>query len=216
MRHTYSSLANYKTCPRQFYHVRIARDVPYEQSPEAQWGDVVHDACEQRLKSPTYQPPAGTDNYMAPVDRLRAALDGFAIYPEVQLAIDEFGQAAEWRDCKFRGKIDMLAVKDDYALVVDWKTGKVRPQLEQIRFYAMFVLANFPAVQYIDGALIWLKFKTTTRASYARAELPAMVADALRSAHQVEADEHWHPRQSGLCKRYCPVLSCEHNGRSKQ
>ena len=215
----YSSIQQYCTCPRQYYETRIARSVKREVSNASDWGNAVHDAAEARTLSPTYDPPPGMNKYIKPVDKVRENLEGYNIYTEYKLAIDEHFQPTQYMNQEgglYRGKLDLLALNSSKAVVIDWKTGKVKEDVKQLQFYAILTLINHPEVEEILTSLVWLKYRQTTKRKYTREDLPNLLALFLDITNRMKADTKFLPVQSGLCKKHCPVVSCKYNGRKSQ
>jgi hypothetical protein len=69
---TYTSHANWRNCPRKFWHVNVAKDLPRAEPTTAmRWGIEVHAAMERRLNEGVPLPPA-----MAVLTALRAEAEG--------------------------------------------------------------------------------------------------------------------------------------------
>jgi hypothetical protein len=56
------------------------------------------------------------------------------------------------------------------ALIVDWKTGKVLENSEQLALMAQCVFAHFPQVMKVRSEFVWLQFDATTREVKLKAE----------------------------------------------
>ncbi len=52
----------------------------------------------------------------------------------------------------FSGYIDYYAIHDDFAIIVDWKTGKFKenPNFEQLELYAIWLFQKYPEITEID------------------------------------------------------------------
>ncbi len=210
--YSYSQLNKYTQCPRAYEALHISRRFKRESGPEAVWGTEVHTACECRLQSPDYDAPPGMDRYMKTVDEVRGRLKEYDIYTEQRLAVDEFYQPAEWSDSHLRGVVDLLALQEERAVVLDWKTGKFREGTAQLEFYTMLTFFNYPEVETISGYLVFLKPRKMLKEEYTRKALPSIVARFARQVSVIEEDEDFIPCPSGLCRRHCPVLDCASNG----
>lgn len=53
---TYSQLEKFETCPKQFYHVRVSKDVTEPPTDATKWGERVHTAFEHRILNGTALP----------------------------------------------------------------------------------------------------------------------------------------------------------------
>lgn len=214
MKHSYSALSAYHTCPHQYYRTRITREFVRQQGVEAAWGNQVHDAAEARVQAgKAYAMPDSMKMYGPPIDKVVAAFPPKSLQTEVEMGVDEFYQPAEFSDGYFRGKIDLLYVNADKAVVLDWKTGKLRHDVNQLKFYAMLTFLHYQDVRTILGMFYWLKVKKATTFLMWREQLPSFVSMFTAWANNVETESLWAPRPSGLCKKHCDVLSCSYNGR---
>lgn len=212
--HSHSSLADYNTCAFKYYHTRILKSYKREQGVEATWGHAVHSAAESRIQSgDAFTMPKDMEVYGPPIDKISAALSKEHLFTEVPLAIDENYKAATWDDCRFRGKVDLLWCKPPLAVILDWKTGKIRDGVSQLEFYAMLTFLNFDNVNKIMGMLYWLKHRKVTVFTMHRQDVPTYAAKFTSWARNIETDTDWTQQPSGLCRRYCEVLCCPFNGR---
>ena len=57
---TFSQLEKFENCPRQFYHVRVKKDVVEPSTEATLWGGRVHEAMEYRIKDGTPLPEGMT------------------------------------------------------------------------------------------------------------------------------------------------------------
>ena len=212
--HSYSSLDTYNTCPHKYQQTRILKNFAREQGPEGSWGHEVHEAAEARVQSgPNFTMPTGMEAYGPPIDKICGQFRLDQLQTEVELAIDEYYLPAAWDNCKFRGKVDLLGLLERSALVLDWKTGKIRSDISQLEFYAMLVFLNHYEIDKIMAMYYWLKHRKVTSVIIHRQHLPRYVAKFTSWVANVENEKDWEPRPSGLCKRHCEVLSCPYNGR---
>ena len=121
---TYSQLEKFETCPKQFYHVRVSRDVVEPPTEHTVWGERVHTALEYRVRDNATLPEGMTQ--WEPIAAKIAALPGEK-YPEVKMAVDKNFQPADWSGAWSRGIADLLVIHNGKAGVFDYKTGKRKP-----------------------------------------------------------------------------------------
>lgn len=131
---TPSALKKYQQCPYKFEQTYITKNVKYTQSQAAKRGDALHKNMEMLLKGETdtwneEMTRATAMRYLHTVQRLQQ--NGWQLYIESPLCISEAGELLDWREPAPRGflrcRIDLYAVHPDkdFAVVLDWKTGKV-------------------------------------------------------------------------------------------
>ena len=208
---TFSQLESFATCPKQFFHLKVARDVVDPPNVHSEWGDRVHKALEARLKT-NVDLPEGMQHWESMAGKV-AALPG-QLHCEFRLALDEAFQPAPWKQSWTRGIADVLKVHRNRAAIMDWKTGGRKPS-EQLRLYAAYTFAHFPTVDYVDTAFIWLKEKKIYRETVNRDQAPVIWREFLPKVNNLKRAydaNRWPERPSGLCRKWCPVKTCKYNG----
>lgn len=121
---TYSQLDSFETCPRKFYHLKVARDIVEPPSPHAEWGTRVHTAFEEWIKNGSPL-PEGMTQWQSLAEKL-AKLPGEKLC-EQKMALDKNFQPTDWKTSWTRGIADLLVIHKDRAVVADYKTGKRKP-----------------------------------------------------------------------------------------
>lgn len=209
---SFTGMNQFKTCPKQYAEVRVYKSVKEVMGAEADWGDKVHKSLEVAVRDKVPLPPEHTP-YQPLVD-MALSYPGQVI-AEQDIALDIDLQRVDWGDKSawLRGKIDLLQMRENAALVLDWKTGKVKPNSDQLRLFALMVFALYPAIQWVRTAFIWVKFRQRTIDQFTRDQAPMMWepfrADYKRLLHAVLNDQ-FPARPSGLCNGWCPVTQCQH------
>ena len=209
---TYSHLEAFETCPRKFYHTKVLRDVDEPPSVQAEWGVRVHGAFESWIKDGTPLPD-GMKQWEPLANKL-ARLPGEK-HCEVKLALDRNFSPTDWGNAWTRGVADLLVIHKDKALVADYKTGKRKPS-EQLQLYAAYTFAHYKEIKTVTTAFIWLKEKKVDKKQITRDEVPIIWQDFLPRVRRLESafeNDSWPERPSGLCRAWCPVLSCKFNGK---
>lgn len=211
---SYSRLKNFESCPKRHYHVDVVKDVREEESEQLKWGNALHDAFAKRLSKGTPL-PKGMEIYEHWMEKL--VTPGGNLHVELKLAMNKDFAPVEFfdRTAWFRGVCDALMVKGPVGLAIDWKTGKIVEDSQQLALMAACVFAHFPDLQALRTEFVWLKEDATTRADFRRTDMPRMWSslwpriEALRHAHETTS----YPAKPGfLCRRWCPVSSCPHHG----
>jgi hypothetical protein len=205
---TYSQLDKFETCPRQFYHVRVKRDVTEPPTEHTIWGEKVHSALEHRVESGTPL-PEGMQQW-EPLARKIASMPGAKLC-EQKMAVDKNFQPTDWSNAWSRGIADVLVVHKDKAAVMDYKTGK-RKLTDQLTLYAAYTFAKYPEVNTVTTGFVWLKDKKIDRESFDRADNAKIWQNFLPRVRKLEIayeKDAWPCRPSGLCRGWCPVKTCE-------
>lgn len=131
-----TSLKTFQQCPQKYYRQYITKELEWKQSAAAARGDKLHkimeEACDLVWKTSawldeTQQVHDTAYSFWLAVDKLQQ--NGWSVQTELETAIDGMGNATGWwdKDSWLRSKIDVCAThpNKDYAIVIDWKTGKV-------------------------------------------------------------------------------------------
>lgn len=208
---SHSALEDFKNCPRAFAEKRVYKSVVETKGEATIWGEVVHQHFEDRLTDGVVLPPelAEHEGFLARI----SALPGQQ-FVEQRIALDTSGKPCEFfaDDVWFRGVIDFMKVTEDRAFILDHKTGKPHQKFGQLKLFALHTFIAHPTVQAIHAQYYWTKTATTTQETYFRSEIPELWSPFLRDLRQyAEAfkTDTWQPRQSGLCRGWCPVTTCE-------
>lgn len=215
---SYSKLKNYETCPKRSYHCDIAKDVKEEESEQLLYGNNLHKYIAGAI-SGAAPLPKGFTNLQPWVDKVQAqpAHTSIKLLVEQQLAINaDFGPTTWFgNDAWYRGIADVIKVMGPVAVVLDWKTGKILEDGVQLALMAACVFAHHPEIQKIRTEFVWLKEDATTRADFTRDDMPRVWAGVLPRVQVLEnaaKTMNYPPKPGFLCKRYCPVTQCPHNG----
>lgn len=212
---SYSKLKNAETCLKRYYHYDVAKDVIEPESDELRRGKELHKHFENRLLHGTPL-PLGYGQHEAMLARIVAAPG--QIYGEQKLAITSafepsayFGKGA-W--C--RTQIDVAKVNGQRATVFDWKTGKPSDDVTQLQVMAAVLMAHMPALERVRSALVFVNYEQTERAEYTRdsiTEIWSEILPRVRWVQKAHATQEFPPKPSGLCKKYCAVVSCPYHGK---
>lgn len=212
---SHSALEDFKNCPRSYHAKRVEKRFPYDPGPEALYGIEVHKHFEDRLRHGVVLPD-DLQSHEIYLSRLEA-LPGVG-EAEQDIALNRSAQPCGYwdEDVWYRGKVDYLKVNGTQARVYDWKTGKHHQKLLQLYEYALWTFLKHPQVQLVHAEFYWTKTPTSpTSITVGREriqEIWAMLIPDLKQMVEAYQTDTWQPRQSGLCKRHCPVTDCEFNG----
>ena len=215
---SFSSLKTFTTCPKKYYHLKVAKDTREPEGEAAIYGKVVHEVAERYVRDGT------------PIDPkygfIQPALDSLLQIPgekfcELKVALNEKLEPCEFFDknCWFRGVADLLIVNHEKgeARVIDYKLGKSKyADLGQLELMALAIFKMFPNVKKVKGGLLFLTedkfvpsiYEADQQHRYWSHWMPTVAM--LEGAH---SSGIWNAKPNGLCKNYCWVTSCAHCGR---
>lgn len=204
---SFSSLGAFETCPKRYYLTRVTKLVKEPPTEATIWGNEVHTALENRLKDKTPLPTgmARYEKHCLSIERTPGE-----IFTERQYALTKKLSPTGWwdEDAWCRGIIDVGVINGDKAVLLDWKTGKVKPNSAQLQLFAAFVFHSNPEINVISTGFVWLKDDKITSERFVRDDLAAIWGEYIPRVKRMELaykDDRWEPKPSGLCKNYCPV-----------
>lgn len=211
---SYSKLKNFESCPKRHWHIDLAKDVKEEESEELAWGNAVHDALAKRIKDGK-ELPVPMKAYEPWCQKILKAPGTNLVEQKLAITADfaptTFFDKSAW----FRAVGDVIKLNGPVALIADWKTGKILEDSQQLALSAACVFAHYPSVKMVRSEFIWLKEDASSRADFARDDMPHMWKniwpriEALKRAHETGE----YPAKPGyFCRRYCPVAKCPHHG----
>lgn len=223
---SHSAMGDFESCPKSFYHKRIAKDVKDVQGEEATWGDQVHKFFEAVINEMNGLPLSavqttmvlqGKEGYLKkylPYIELLFSMKADEMVAEKQMAINRELKPCDWfaKDVWCRGIIDVLLVKGHRARAIDWKTGKRKQNSRQLKLFALLVFLFYPEVTECKTDFVWLKTDEIDSETYYRSQEADLWQEFLPSLAKYNAAfkaEIFPPKKSGLCNGWCPVTSCE-------
>jgi hypothetical protein len=212
---SYSALTAFENCPKAFYHTRVAKDVKDPPGETAMWGQRVHKDLELRLKNKTPLP-----EHLEKFEPLCAKIEASPgrVFAETKYCLNASLKPTEYfaKDAWVRAVIDVGVVNEPNAINLDWKTGKIKHDSLQLQLSAAIMMAAEPKVEKVSTGFVWLKDNKVVKETYTRAQVPAIWQEFLPRVRRLEIaheQNKWEARPSGLCKSFCAVTSCTHNGR---
>lgn len=216
---SHSSLKSFETCPHKHYHEKVIKVYPFTDTVHTIYGKELHKAAEEYIRDGVCLP--GQFAFIKPT------LDALNVIPGRKFCEHEMGVTADLKPCGFkdpqawaRGIADLLIVDDDAltAWVCDYKSGGDKyPDTDQLTLMALLVFANYPHIRRVKSSLLFVVKNTMVRHNTTLSDKDVLwqkyrerAASLIRAA---ETDK-WEPKPNGLCRKWCPVESCLHNGRS--
>lgn len=212
---SYSQLKNFETCPKRYYHYNVAKDIKEPETDQLREGNALHKHFENRVLHNTPL-PLGYGQYEKMLAKVLSA-EG-KTYGEQKLAMTgEFQPVAFFgRNVWFRTVLDCAKVRDTTAVVFDWKTGRPSHDITQLQLMAATLFCHVPGLQRVKSALVFVGHGIVEPAEFVRSDLTEIWSEILPRVARVakaRAATDYPPTPSGLCKRYCAVTSCPHQGR---
>jgi hypothetical protein len=217
---SFSRLGSFETCPKRYYEVSVAKNIPDQENDATRWGTATHDAFKNYLMHDV-EFPVDMIPYKKWGNRVKSGPG--KLYVEQKFALSKGFEPTTWMAQNVWVRVigDVVRVWDKIGLVLDWKTGKdIKEDETQLMLAAQCVFSYFPEVQKVRSEYVWLAHGDAhTERSYTRADL----ADAwsglfsrVQTMEQATIKNEWMPRPSGLCVRNCPVRTCPFWGKGNR
>jgi hypothetical protein len=154
------------------------------------------------------QLPADLKQYAKYVDKI-FTYEGKRVVEE-RMAINNNFRPTKWmaKDVWCRGIIDIGVVGSNKAYLLDWKTGKRKPDSDQLMLFAALAFAHYPWIDTVVTGFIWLKDSKFDKEVFTRDQITEIWNEFLPRLQRLEisfTDNKWQAKPSGLCKNWCPV-----------
>lgn len=229
---SWTRLETFEQCPRKFQGSYITKEFPKPDFDAEHFrkGRAVHKAIEDRIKYGTpipnpirddkggewYMDLSHLDKFLISVDK--AEDDQKLVEKKYALdhnynAVDWFNRATIWR-CAF----DLCVVIGNTAIIIDWKTGKVKQASDQLKLFAAFAFTVFPQVTRVVTAYVWCENQEAKPSiqTYDRAQhqnLWLEFGDRGELVQMANESGNWPARKNSFCK-WCDALptQCEYKG----
>lgn len=216
---SYSSLNLFKQCPRKYYRLRVAKDIKEDSKDHLVYGNEVHKAAEEYGRDNREIPKKYS--YIKPYLDTLLSIDGEFLF-EHRLGLTESREPCDFfaPDVWWRGVADFMCIREGGSRValVDYKTGKSSKyaDTDQLEILALGIFKHFPEVGTIDAGLLFVVagefLEITIRREHEDIFWNKWVGPTNRLQTAYESDV-WNASPNFTCRKFCPVMDCEHNGR---
>lgn len=204
---SFSSLSAFEQCPLRYKLTRVSKVVKEGATEATLWGNRVHKALEERVRDGKPLPAliAGYEPLAAKI----AASPGEVIV-ERKVSVNAAFQPTEYfaRDVWCRGVIDVAIIGTTSAVILDWKTGKRKDDLDQLKLFAGMAFAYHPELESVDTGFVWLKDNAIDRETFTRDQIGEIWSTFMPRVQRLNLafeNDRWPAKPSGLCAKWCPV-----------
>jgi len=216
--HSYSGVKSFEQCPRKYRDTKVLKLYPREETEQTLYGTQLHEQAELHLLQG--RPLDPSFKFLQPIMDSLAAMPGRRLC-EHKMAVTssllpcDFDSAAYW--C--RGIADLIIVDDDNltARVFDYKSGSNKyPDTDQLMLMSLLIFKHFPHIRRVTGGLLFVLKNTLSKYKVDREqenELWWRWKERVARLDNALTHNIWPEKSSGLCKKYCEVVDCHHNGR---
>jgi hypothetical protein len=208
---SYSALTTYELCPKKYFHLYVAKDVKDLDSSWAADGKIVHDAMKKRVIDGVPL-PLNLRHYEKIAAKFHAAPG--EKHGEMKLALNREFEPVDYfaPNVWVRSIIDLAVIQGTTAIVVDWKTGKVKDDPTQNALTAAVLSRWMPEIGLFKTLFVWLQSGALTPKNYTLSKFTAIWNNLLPRVAAIEEARkitNFPAKENGLCG-YCPVTSCPH------
>jgi hypothetical protein len=212
---SYSALNSFLTCPRKHYETKVVKNYPDEMGEAGLWGDYVHRMLDARIgnKTPLPEKVAQYETLAARFDKMRGE-----VFSERKITLNKDMEEVAWfaKDAWLRVIIDVSVLNGNKGAAFDWKTGKRKMDIDQLKLFAAVMFTVHPHLEQVQTGYVWLQERKIDKELFYRRDLPELwrhFAPKVTKLVKAHATGSWPEKPSGLCKAWCPVLTCDFNGR---
>lgn len=218
--HSYSAIKAYENCPRKYHDTKVVKLYPREETVQTLYGTQLHEQAELYIKD--QRPLDASFKFLEPTLKELMAMPGRK-FPELEMAVTESLQPCDFKAPNYwcRGIADLVIVNDDNlsARVFDYKSGSNKyPDTDQLMLMALLIFQHFPHVRRVSGGLLFVLKNTVQKFAMSRDQDSAAWWRWRERVAKLDAAHYhgnWPEKSSGLCRQYCEVTACHHNGRKK-
>lgn len=218
--HSYSGIKAYENCPRKYHDTKVVKLYPREETDATLYGTTLHEQAELYIRDG--KPLDSSFKFLQPI------LDGLVAMPgrklcELKMAVKMSLEPCDFKDEDYwcRGIADLVVIDDDNltARVFDYKTGGNKyPDTDQLMLMSLLIFKHFPHIRTITGGLLFVLKGTVSKYRVNREQEHDLWWRWRERVAKLDAAHHhdrWPEKPSGLCRQYCEVTACAHNGRRK-
>jgi len=211
---SFSAISVWKTCKKKFYRLRVLKDVKDGDSEAAADGKYIHNALFEFVLHNVELPIKL--RYMAKTAmayRLRGKQCD-DMQGELKLCLNDKLEPVDWfaNDAWVRAVVDLLLVKGKTAIMIDWKTGKRKPEFDQLELSAALLSRYMPEIEEFHLVFEWLRDGQRDSVTLNKKDLKQVwlkFFPIITEIEEAEANTEFPATQSGLCG-WCPVTDCPH------
>lgn len=215
---SYSLIKDFDTCPKQYYHKRVLKEIPFTETEQIRYGNEFHKAVELYINDET-ELPQKFEFAKEAVDKLLAKGEHYIAELDGALTEDSVPTRYWGKDAWHRGKIDLFVLnkKKKRAYIVDWKTGG-NPKYadpDQLETNSLLIFRKYHEVDVIKAALFFVLQSKLITYEFRKEDYPKIWSKWVKKHARVEEAHKtgvFNPRPSGLCKKHCPITECPYNG----
>lgn len=152
---SYSQLDCFMQCPIKHY-LRYNEKIPQSPSIHLEKGKLIHSILEDYFNEKQNDKSDDYKEIVKIAEKLKQRFEKekFKVFVESKIAFDKTMNYTENQNPWIRGYCDLYAIKDNYAIVIDWKSGKSKEEQyvnwKQLDLYSLAVFQKHPEIKNIE------------------------------------------------------------------
>jgi hypothetical protein len=179
----------------------------------------MHEAMEKRLRDKTPLPEEfiSLEDTAVAVEGMKGKL---MVEQELALTRELTPTLFFASDVWLRGKADVIVFNRETGLlrVFDWKTGKPKKEMQQLKIMALAAFYTLTGVKKIRVAFVYTKTGDVDQEEFTAEQIPEIVAELKQETNRLEKAHEkglFPPQPNGLCRQWCQVTSCQFMGKGR-
>jgi hypothetical protein len=207
--YSYTLLKTADTCLYKCFRQYVKRDLPFDKTPEIDYGNKVHEAMEYRLGG---KPLPQDMMHWEPIVSVYAERKA---KPEKKTGITKDCKPTGFfdKDVWLRCKVDVTMLNGTAVFISDFKTGNSKYEDPfELEIQALTLKAAIPAITKIAGHYAWMKDNRVGQI-YDLSNFNATwskINNKVEVIEDAQASGEWPKTKNPLCP-WCAVFDCENN-----
>lgn len=218
--YSYSKISCYNDCPRKFRYTYVQKMYRFENNVWFEKGKFVHYLLDNY---PTPPPKPFKFQFHALNQQkelvelvhillkkdifLKELLTKYKIKSEYQFFLNsELTPIKGRKDSLFYGVIDYIGKIDDVLIMADWKTGKSKSDIIQLKHYAIWSFKAMPHINTIKILLYYIEQDIVEEVILKREEMPNLIFELINNIDLIEKDETYNKNRNDKCQ-YCAYFN---------
>lgn len=199
---SYSRYNDYATCPAKAKYKHIDK-IKEPANPAMERGSLIHKEAEIYVEAQQDRMPTSLTKCQDYFDELA---DADLVFTERKMAMTRDWRITDFfaKDCWVRMILDLMFKIDDTLVIVDYKTGRQRPEhRNQLSLYAIAGFAEFgDDIKEVDAEIWYLDHGERMDDTYTREDIPWVMRKWEEDTTPMLSDVRFAPRPGHYC-RWC-------------
>lgn len=213
--YSYSKINTFTNCPRKFQFVYKLK-FPRSSNVSSLKGTLLHSMIELYIKNENYDIPYSGDYLKLPkseFDSFKLEFEQKIIHQDIIQQLKNICSKMEilemekklsniFNTFSFTGYADTFIKNNKNSIIIDYKTGKVYPNFEQLKYYALISSYLYPELEKFMLILSFTTYNEKKELTITKNDLKAIELDLIKKINDLENCETYNKSATKLCD-YC-------------